>query len=170
MTSRNKKGSSFLDLLHFNNEDLEYNRRGILSQRQKKRLMNGAKALLVIMITLLAVISAGVAAVNDGPVTITQYLAAGIVWFLLLSFGIIYYFKTRKGVMKNRVIRATGKVSFKTITTRHISQDYLMVEGYDISLACPKGGENALSPLKVYNVYYLETIGGEILLIEEAPQ
>ena len=163
-----RTGSSFIELLHYNREDLEYNRQGILSPRQKKRLMAGAKALLIIIFILLAIITAGIYGVNDNPLTTGQYVAMGILWVLLFGFGFFYYLNIHKKVTKNQVKSATGKVSFKRITSRHISQNYLMVEGYSISLACPWGGEEALSPDKRYNVYYLDTALGEVLSIEEA--
>lgn len=168
MTANNSKVLGFIELLHFNREDLEYNRQGVLSPGQKKRLMFWAKVLLIIMLILLVIIIAGIYGVSDNPLTTGQYVVMGIIWFLLPCTGFFYYLMTRKGVTKNQVKRATGKVSFKKITNKYITTNYLMVEGYQISIPCPSGGEKDLSPDKLYSVYYLDTALGEILSIEEA--
>jgi len=152
-----------MNIIRFDQQDLYENRKGLLSQRQKLKLMKGAKILLIVMIIFSVLLAGLIYLVSDKPLTNGQYIAMGIVAFLFIGFGIFFYFRSKIGARRGIAKRVTGRISFRM----YRSMRYLLVK--EAKKQFPAGGltEKYFQPDVQYHVYYSETTT-DIVSIEKA--
>ena len=110
-----------MQLLRFTEEDLALNRKGKMSEKQRKRQMNSAKLLLIVLVALALLFYGSFFLVNEGPVELFRHIMIAVVCSLFALSGAFYYWKTEKSVTKEVAKKITGTYSV-TVKTQPFAQ------------------------------------------------
>lgn len=144
--------------LHFNQDDLEKNRQGLLSKKQQHLLMRGGRMVFFVCAVMGLLLSVGfyyVSKVKDDRIV----YAAAFIFTLFFSVGVIFWLQSYFAVSERKVYRVCGAVS--VFLDRHMSA-YIEVDGIEL----PAGHTGSLFKAGMeYTVYYTEN--GSIVAVEE---
>ncbi len=152
-----------MKVLRFDENDLEKNRKGVLSHKQKQTVMKSARALLIVLFVLGVIFAGLIYLVMDKPLKDGQYAAMGILVLLFTALGLFFYFRSQKGISTGRVIRVTGKISF----TMGENTRCIQVQGVAKKFPIAALYEEYFDSNRLYHVYYVDSIMN-IVAIEEA--
>jgi hypothetical protein len=143
---------SIANAFRFLEDDLEQNKSGKISDRQKATIRRGGKISCIALVILGLIISWGVYHVNKGR-NDTAFLRAAIVFSIFAIVGLYFLFRAFHIASRAVVKKVSGSVSI--VFKRKIG-NCLVID----NLSFPVSGtpiENLFVAGKTYTVYYLGT-------------
>ncbi|MEM7180044.1 MAG: hypothetical protein AAF518_03970 [Spirochaetota bacterium] len=151
-----------MQLLRFTEEDLVWNRKGKMSEKQRKRQMNNAKILLIVLLVFALLLYSSFFLVNEGSIELFRNIIMAVVCSIIALTGVFFYWKTEIGVLKGVAKKITGQITYATSKQ---GQTLLVVNNLE-KFPFPYQ-QDLLDTKQIYTVYYMKAAMNEILSIEE---